>query len=150
MRICWCALLAVLSGTTPAAGLTYDERRSCPLMHVLLEHATLKKGMVVDVGANGGCEMTTALRHGRRRLRFAGLWGRGFEYWAVSPFRVYHSGREKNWVSVRHVAWAVEWVWHWDASPRRIERGAVDGNHCSKEVWNAASWAARLQVWVGG
>ena len=55
MRTCWCALLlAVLSSTTPAAGLAYDERRKCPLMNVLLAEATFKKGMVIDVGANGG------------------------------------------------------------------------------------------------
>ena len=67
MRTCWCALLlAVLSSTTPAAGLAYNERRKCPLMNVLLAEATFKKGMVIDVGANGGCEMATALRHGRR------------------------------------------------------------------------------------
>mmetsp|Transcript_45990 Transcript_45990/g.98077 ORF Transcript_45990/g.98077 Transcript_45990/m.98077 type:complete len:223 (-) Transcript_45990:292-960(-) len=67
MRVCWCALLlAVLSGTTPAAGLSYKEGRECPLMKLLLAEATFKKGMVIDVGANGGCEMTTALRHGRR------------------------------------------------------------------------------------
>ena len=67
MRICWCALLlAILSGTAPAAGMRYNEHRKCPLMDSLLQRATLKEGMVIDVGANGGCEMTTALRYGRR------------------------------------------------------------------------------------
>lgn len=67
MRICWCALLlAVLSGTAPAAGMPYSKNKKCPLMDSLLQQATLKEGMVIDVGANGGCEMTTALRYGRR------------------------------------------------------------------------------------
>ena len=61
-----CAAAAVLSGTTPAAGLSYDAGRKCPLMNLLLAEAKFKKGMVIDVGANGGCEMATALRHGRR------------------------------------------------------------------------------------
>ena len=52
--------------TTPAAGLAYNEHKRCPLMHLLLQQAGRKKGMVIDVGANGGCEMTTALRRGRR------------------------------------------------------------------------------------
>ena len=64
MSKCWCALLlAVL--TTPAAGKPYNELKKCPLMKELLQKAESNKGMVLDVGANGGCEMTTALRHGR-------------------------------------------------------------------------------------
>ena len=35
-------------------------------MSKLLELAASKEGIVVDVGANGGCEMSNALRHGRR------------------------------------------------------------------------------------
>jgi len=59
-------LLAVLSGMPPASGRAYDENAPCPLMELLLHRAALKEGIVLDVGANGGCEMTAALRQGRR------------------------------------------------------------------------------------
>ena len=57
-------LLAVLSGMPPASGRAYDESAPCPLMELLLHRAALKEGIVLDVGANGGCEMTAALRQG--------------------------------------------------------------------------------------
>ena len=37
-----------------------------PMMASLLEMAKLNEGIVIDVGANGGCEMFHALRNGRR------------------------------------------------------------------------------------
>ena len=41
-----------------------DENAPCPLMELLLLRAALKEGIVLDVGANGGCEITAALRQG--------------------------------------------------------------------------------------
>lgn len=43
--------------------------RRCPLMNRLLDYAP-SAGVVVDVGANGGCEMNVALGRGRRVIGF--------------------------------------------------------------------------------
>lgn len=59
-------LLADLGSMKVVAGNAYTESAKCPFMNYLLDHATSKQGIVLDVGANGGCEMTTALRKGRR------------------------------------------------------------------------------------
>jgi UDP-sugar transporter A1/2/3 len=59
-------LLASLGSMKAVAGNAYTESAKCPFMNYLLDHATSKQGIVLDVGANGGCEMTTALRKGRR------------------------------------------------------------------------------------
>lgn len=53
----WCLALA----------MPFHPLRRCPLMTALLNEAT-DDGMVVDVGANGGCEVAAALRRGRRVL----------------------------------------------------------------------------------
>ena len=51
-----------------AIGMPFHPLRQCPLMTALLNEAAAKDGMVIDVGANGGCEVAAALHRGRRVL----------------------------------------------------------------------------------
>jgi len=70
MGIRWFALLLAISrGTMPAVGIPCRKNRNCPLMVQLLHRTTSKQGIVLDVGSNGGYEMTIALRHGRQVIR---------------------------------------------------------------------------------
>ena len=61
-------LSAVLVGLPPAAGMRQGSPGTfrCPLMELMLRVARARPGIVVDVGANGGCEMDRALKAGRK------------------------------------------------------------------------------------
>jgi len=58
-------LLLCLASLRRIAALEFSAQRKCPIMLEALRMALDQPGIVVDIGANGGCEMNAALHHGR-------------------------------------------------------------------------------------
>ena len=60
--------------------MPFRMKERCPLMTCVLRLAMHRPGIVVDIGANGGCETRLALSHGRRVVAFECL---ASAYWEL-------------------------------------------------------------------
>ena len=66
MQFCLEAFLTMLASILLILSLPFRIKESCPLMTCALRLAAGRPGLVLDVGANGGCESNLALMAGRK------------------------------------------------------------------------------------
>jgi len=67
--------------------MPFSKHEQCPLMRCALRLAAQTPGIVVDVGANGGCETNLALSHGRQVVAMECLAASYWELLQESRFR---------------------------------------------------------------